>query len=360
MGVLIRRNKSLMNSYQSMELHHGAFFPNGNYTDNQSAIDGGLIKFHDSDDVSSLPEFQRPYGVPIEIDRSYLDLILNAKKLNISLDFSINTIYEFDRPKDVYGAVNVTGSFDRLALALGEFQRRLYNDKGQLEYGSDTDYFSTFKALVQKRNLDNGRVSQIHPKRYSQIYGTNPREQSEIGSGPILFPSLSVQYSEWNAGSEPESESEGGSYYVETSESYSQSTEKAGSFDAFVKAKSAFAANDVSISVCIDRVIITPTKVYAVPFIEGRVGVDLGAIFFILFSTNPPYTVGGTYDGPTDFLGEPSTVNVFGKPVTVYFYSNYSSTDPIFGGAFNSRLSPIITSSSSFDITKEEAYPDTP
>ncbi|MFN4909421.1 MAG: hypothetical protein ACK5H0_10370 [Bacteroidota bacterium] len=346
-----------MNSYQSMELHHGAFFPRGNYTDNQSAIDGGLIKFHDSDDVSSLPEFQGPYGVPIEIDRSYLDLILNAKKLNISLDFSINTIYEFDRPRDVYGAVNVTGSFDRLALALGEFPRAREYDEGQLEYGQDTPYFTFFKALVQKRNLDNGRVSQIHPKRYSQIFGSNPREQSEIGSGPILFPSLSVYYSEWNAGSEEEEEDR---YYVETSESYSQSTEKAGSFDAFVKAKSPFAANDVRISVCINRVIITPTKVYAVPFIEGRVGVDLGAIFFILFSTNPPDTVSGLYGGPLDFLGEPSTVNVFGKPVTVYFYSNYSSTDPIFGGAFNSRLSPIITSSSSFDITKEEAYPETP
>lgn len=363
-----------MNNYQSMELHHGAFFSNGHYTDiaeetpyqfvktNQSAVDAGLITFYDSDDVSSLPEFQGPYGVPIEIDRSYLDLILNAKKLNISLDFYISTSFAYPwaptEPKEVYGGVNVTGSFDRLRLGLGESLVDNPAYRGQLEYGSVGYSLFYLKALVQKRNLDGDRVSQIHPKRYSQIFGPNPQEQSEIDSGPILFPSLSVSYTQ----TVPFGTAEDPWPAVETSDSNSQSTEKAGSFVASAKAKSAFYSNEVSVSVRIDRVIITPTKVYIIPFIEGFLHVDAGTNFYVVFASDPEnyltYFGNYYYGQPPNFLQEPSTINFFGKSVPIFFFSNYPASDPNLGTLDVS--SPIITSSSSFDITKEEAYPDTP
>jgi hypothetical protein len=367
-----------MNNYQSMELHHGAFFSNGHYTDiaeetpyqfvktNQSAVDAGLIKFHDSDDVSSLPEFQGPYGVPIEIDRSYLDLILNAKKLNISLDFYISTSFAYPwdptEPKEVYGGVNVTGSFDRLRLGLGESLVDIPAYRGQLEYGSVGYSLFSLKALVQKRNLDGDRVSQIHPKRYSQIFGPNPQEQSEIDSGPILFPSLFVSYIEtvpFGGGVEDPWPA------VETSDSYSQSTEKAGSFVVSAKAKSAFYSNEVSVSVRIDRVIITPTKVYIKPVIGGYLFVDAGALFLVIFTSDPESLRGNNDywyyyppEKPFNFIQEPSTINFFGKSVPIFFISNYPAD--YYGLGTLDVSSPIITSSSSFDITKEEAYPDTP
>lgn len=345
-----------MNEYQSMELYHRAFYshafddllPNESFSleysqspdrkINQSAIGGGDIYFSDSEDIEKWGEGG------IEIDKSYLDLILNTEEWEVAADYNLTVNL-------TYGSAAFSGSvrgfFDEAEIYTGTN----FESGGQL-YGEG--------AYFGKRSMGNGKVSQIDnlfnvktSGRYDyslyNIYFGKPRK-------PRIFPELKFD-AVYNFDFEQTS----------SSGALDGEDEKAGNFTSTCSCtRSSFdllpAGFDIDLSV--NRVVITPTKVYIWVNISGSAIYDAFDIMGLQISDTPLTGVVSGTEGPYAQEYIPfgsSTLKFFGEDITVYFASNYyiyaDGSEDYFSDFVRSSFISCSCEGTSFDVKKVGGNP---
>jgi hypothetical protein len=405
-----------MNEYQSMEMHHGAVdvrYPPresgssyGKVFD-ESAFHGGGIAFIDNEDISFYVDKFKPHfnysnddtgpeiiypvldrlddeigaifstnfaylgrhlGPPVEIDLKYLNMLLNAKKLKASVSFDFSFTAENDLAtsftSNVTSTGTIEGSFDRLELEiltdlttsdneLAHFARRYRRDisskVAQLNPLSSTEFPSEINEYATESYGGGTGGSDSYPT----YFGLREFEHSLPHALPRLIFLEDVRL----LNIEDINFDDNYSYSYAVSESdvksgnYSVSYNVTGNY--YLWSSHAFG---------VGFFVVTPTKVYAFPHINGRIALDdwgIGIGYTSIYSeTYPAYPVG--YEGAG--VGEGginlppvavSTMNFLGVSIPIYFYhlaQNYFGTGPL------NEYPTASCAGTSFDISVEEEY----
>ena len=414
-----------MNEYQSMEMHHGATsrvyasYVDG-WPDNipswsqpphntgeygarikrfdGSAFSGGHIAFIDNEDISfytdklkarfsaseaaATPPYIDPFplgwvgytngylhgfGPPVEIDCKYLNMILGAKKLKVSvgLDFTASTDYKALYPEytgpDYTATLTGTleGAFDGLGFALRDSFFDDYSEEGELRYAAawyrrdisskaaQLNPLNQLETISEYASYDaNGSVT--HPIPTSGNLASLLYNMSGYSSTRRTLPSVgfSVQTNLINKDG-PMSRDYSASGGNEKSGDYSVDVNVSGNFELL---------SDYSYGV--GFIVVTPTKVYAFPNISGWLHTDTEAsgIRFtaVQSDTYPTYQKYYGEGGSIPPLGQ-STMTFLGASVPIYFYYYDGLEDPE-----NWDKNPFVTYTAScggsFDISVQEGY----
>ena len=394
-----------MNEYQSMEMHHGAVdvrYPPresgssyGKVFD-ESAFHGGGIAFIDNEDISFYVDKFKPHfnygdadtdpeviypvftgsenlggifgggsaylghclGPPVEIDLKYLNMLLNAKKLKASVSFNFSSTAENDYfTSNVTSTGTIEGSFDMLELEiltdftdpdkeLGHFARRYRRDisskVAQLNPLSSPEF--------------DGEINEYATESYgggtgeSDAYPTYFRLREFKHSLPHALPRLTFIEDVALYNIEDINFDDNYSYSYAVSESDVKSGNYSVSYDVtgnhYLWSSHSFG---------VGFILVTPTKVYAFPHINGRIAHETGGIGIgytsIHSETYPAYSY---YDESSINLPPVavSTMNFFGVSIPIYFYylvTNYAGTGPL-------KEYPTATCAGSFDISVEEEW----
>jgi hypothetical protein len=360
-----------MNEYQSIELHHWAsktFYDSYSgdppYLDpvdfNGSAFSGGQIAFIEDENISFYEaELKEKYGPPVEVDREYLNMILDKKKLKVSLDIDS----EFDvgdlTPNTVTG--NLEGSFDCCDIYIisdhldvvnegAAWCRRDISSKvAQLNpKGDNGSLYDTLQGIY----FDDSSV----PLDELGLYGWGI-EDLNINVGGVLRPQM-LPTAMWSANHDAQRyDPYTGITTIVPLENYSMSNsnELSGNytFNASIHTETwAFAG----VGCAVGFIVVTPTKVYAFPNVGGAFGDPNEGVTTLFTSietdTYPAYNT-EDYLIPISFPSyASSTMTFLGVEIPVYFYHpSGDSTGPTFGEY--EGLSLIGTS---FDVSVEEAW----
>jgi hypothetical protein len=397
-----------MNEYQSMEMHHGAvdvlypprdFDLYGPVTDgglfDKSAFHGGGIAFIDNEDISFYEDKFKPHftygdaddspeiiypvfagsgnlgkifgvgsaylghslGPPVEVDRKYLNMLLNAKKLKASVSFDFSSAAENDDyTSNATSTGTIEGSFDKLELEiitdistsdneLGHFARRYRRDisskAAQLNPLSATDS-GINEYATESYGLPSGE-SDAYPTYFQlrefehSLPHALPRliflEDVHLANVDDLDPNDNYSHSY----AVSESDVKSGNYsvsYTVTGNNYLWSSHSFG----------------------VGFFVVTPTKVYAFPHVNGRIAHDEGGIGIgytsIYSETYPAYS----YNAENSINLPPvatSAMNFFGVSIPIYFYylvPNYTLNGPV------TVYTTASCAGTSFDISVEEEY----
>jgi hypothetical protein len=408
-----------MNEYQSMEMHHGAVdvlypprFESGSHHGklfDESAFHGGGIAFIDNENISFYVDKFKPHfeygdadtdpeviypvftgsynlgeifptgsaylghclGPPVEIDKKYLNMLLNAKKLKASVSFNFSTTAENPFNSFTSNATStgtIEGSFDKLELEiltdlsdpnnrLGHFARRYRRDisskVAQLNPLSSPEF--------------NGEINEYATESYaisaggtggSDSYPTYFRLREFEQSLPHALPRLTfMEDVRLYKIEDINNYDDNHSYSYDVSESDVKSGNYSVSYDV---TGNMFLSSSHSFGV--GFILVTPTKVYAFPHINGRIAPDVGRFGIgytsIYSETYPAYYTG--WAGETnvgDSINLPpvavSTMNFFGVNIPIYFYylvTNYDVTGPA------AEYPTASCAGTSFDISVEEEW----
>lgn len=383
-----------MDEYQSIELHHWAartFYDS--YDDsippfifakdfNESSFSGGQIAFIDNEDISLYEDkLKEKYGPPVDIDRKYLPMILNTKKLKVSLNINAQFTVE-ETPSTISGKLE--GSFDSCDVFVDS-----YFDNSYYDYS----YNYPLEGAAWSRRDISSKVAQLNPNadtvsyfNTSPSYGgdyqevtTMPIEDfydypflyshswdlivSGVSAGidvrPLMFPKASVSASHWSQGYilNPETGTYEDQFVQMDNYSKSNSNELSGNYTFNMSISSDYFAQTF-LRCSIGFVVVTPTKVHAFPNVYGVLLGDDEAAGAGFTSVNAD-----TY--PADDVGEDpsfpdlaylpsyasSPIMFFGKSIPIYFYER----QVVDGVPFNT-YSGLSLAGTSFDISVEEEY----
>jgi hypothetical protein len=408
-----------MNEYQSMEMHHGAvdvLYPprfelgsaDGKVFD-ESAFHGGGIAFIDNENISFYVDKFKPHfnygdadtdpeviypvftgsenlggifgggsaylghslGPPVEIDLKYLNMLLNAKKLKASVSFDFSSTAENTVPtsftSNVTSTGTIEGSFDKLELeiitdlsdpdtGLGHFARRYRRDISS--------------KLAQLNPLSSpefaGEINEYATESYaasaggaggSDSYPTYFRLREFKHSLPHALPRLTFIEDVRFFNIEDINYDDNYSYSYAVSESDVKSGNYSVGYDV--------TGNNYlwsSHSFGVGFILVTPTKVYAFPHINGRIAHENGGIGIgytsIYSETYPAYSQG--YEGEGENEGSinlppvaVSTMNFLGVSIPIYFY--YLAMNDAGTGPFK-EYPTASCAGTSFDISVEEEW----
>jgi hypothetical protein len=397
-----------MNEYQSMEMHHGAvntFYPpkkqfiypyddlNGKQFD-ESAFSGGNIAFIDNEDISFYVNKFKPYfskadflddpnaianynlrgagydfnygsinfwnflGPPVEIDRKYLNMILNAKKLKASV--SINTEFDenfiFTDNGYFTSTTTIEGSFDALDLLISD---EFLEVDTALEHEADwyRRDISSKAAQLNPLSLPETVSEYSSSSRNNQITHPVPDDSfiaAKFSSiNRYVLPRFAF-FSSTYVGPLYEQEDRTVNYSV------SEGNEKSGNYSVnHTVTGQALAHEEHNFGV--GFIVVTPTKVYAFPHINGFVqdeagtyGLDYTAVYS---ETYPTYTQFVQQDDISLPPVSTSTITFLGVSIPIYFYAPYSNAIQ-FPYIPTGPQSDTYTASlaGSFDISVEEEY----
>jgi hypothetical protein len=313
----------------------------------------GHIEFSDDEDISEYTEiYAKLYGDPIELDSSYLDMVSNSKKLTVSCSwggsaeintkttsFSANIEGDFDAANFVTPSV-----FDPEAGYLSTVKKDRSSRASQLNhdllYGSfksNTGIILEGETPLNTGFYDNYYFYYIIPiADYEQLTGTPlPRIQFRIDSS---------------------SSQAGTSYGETTSLDYSASctSQKGGS--ASVSFTSSVTMDppkhypiygeSLELIVGVATIVVTPTKIYAWPFLSGTIA---DPMIIISSVSDPDFISGlGIGEGPYEKVGD-FPFNFLGVNITGFVYKSN-------GPFYVNTVVQSVSFGGSFNITKEEEY----
>jgi hypothetical protein len=359
-----------MNEYQSIEMHHWAsqtFYDSYSgdppsldpVNFNGSAFSGGQIAFIEDEDISFYEaELKEKYGPPVDIDRKYLSMILDKKKLKVSLD--INSEFDAGEPSTIIGKLE--GSFDCCDIYI---------------YSS---FYEIFKGAAWCRRDISSRAAQLNPKGDNgSLFDTGqggdfdgssvPLDEldpfsfgnvdgiSIINSGGVLRPQM-LPTAVWSAAHE------GQQFDPETGEpisvpldnfSMSNSNELSGNYIYNASVYSDYYAV-AGVGCAVGFIVVTPTKVYAFPNVGGLLQADddaIGVLFTSVETDTYPAFNTEDYSIPISFPSyASSTMTFLGVEIPIYFYyPEGDSTGPTF-----EEYEGLSLIGTSFDISVEEEY----
>jgi hypothetical protein len=400
-----------------MEMHHGAVdvlypprFESGSYYGkvfDESAFHGGGIAFIDNEDISFYVDKFKPHfeygdadtdpeviypvftgsenlgeifgggsaylghylGPPVEIDLKYLNMLLNAKKLKASVSFNFS-----------FTAENPTGGFTSNVTSTGTIEGSF--DKLELEIITDlTDPDTGLGHFARRYRRDiSSKVAQLNPLSSPEFageineYATESYAASAGGTGgsdayptyfglrdfsnslPHALPRLTFIEDVRFLNIEDLNYDDNYSYSYDVSESDVKSGNYSVSYDV---TGNYYLCSSHSFGV--GFFVVTPTKVYAFPHINGRIALDetgVGIGYTSIYSeTYPAYPSG--YEGEAVFqpINLPpvavSTMNFLGVSIPIYFYylaTNYAGTGPF------KEYPTASCAGTSFDISVEEEW----
>jgi hypothetical protein len=403
-----------MNEYQSMEMHHGAVdvrYPPresgssyGKVFD-ESAFHGGGIAFIDNEDISFYldkfkPHFEysnddtgpdiiypvfdrlddelgsifytnyaylgRHLGPPVEIDLKYLNMLLNAKKLKASVSFNFSSTAENTVPisftSNATSTGTIEGSFDMLEL---EILTDLSTSDNELAHFARRYRRDISSKVAQLNPLSSpefdGEINEYATESYgggtggSDSYPTHFQLRDFSNSLPHALPRLIFL--------EDVRLHNGEDFYYNDNYSYSYAVSetdvKSGNYSVSYNVTGNFALR-ASHSFGVGFFVVTPTKVYAFPHINGRIAHDtfgVGIGYTSIYSeTYPAYYAGYEGEGNADTINLPpvavSTMDFLGVSIPIYFYylaTNDAGTGPL-------KEYPTATCAGSFDISVEEEW----
>jgi len=359
-----------MNEYQSIEMHHWASqtlydsysgdppsLDPENF--NRSAFSGGQIAFIEDENISFYEaEFKEKYGPPVDIDRKYLSMILDKKKLKVSLD--INSEFNAGEPSTITGKLE--GSFDCCDIYI---------------YSSFYDII--FKGAAWCRRDISSRAAQLNPKGDNgSFFDTqigadfdgssvpldelDPFSWGNIGQGVqniggSLIPQM-LPTAVWSAAHEAmQFDPETGETIIVPLVNYStsNSNELSGNYIYNASVYSDYYAV-AAIECVVGFIVVTPTKVYAFPSVNGGFVADDDAIGVPFTSVETDTYPALNTEDPSTPISFPSyassTMTFLGVEIPIYFYyPEGDSTGPTL--ETYEGLSLIGTS---FDISVEEEY----
>jgi hypothetical protein len=400
-----------MNEYQSIEMHHGAvntFYPpkkefifpynylNGKQFE-ESAFSGGNIAFIDNEDISFYVNKFKPYfseadfyddpnaianynlsgvgydtnygniefrnflGPPVEIDRKYLNMILNAKKLKASV--SINTEFDDNFSYTDFGhftsETTIEGSFDALDLYISD---AFY----------DEDPYDTFlghKADWYRRDISS-KAAQLNPlalpetvseysssSRNNEI--THPLPDDGLIADKFSFMSRYVlpRFAFYSYIYVFDPTDGGGDQTINYS--VSEGNEKSGNYSVDYTVTGQSISNEGH-NFGVGFVVVTPTKVYAFPHINGYVQSESGSYglhYTAVYSETYPTFQQFQYSNDISLPPvSTSTITFLGVSIPIYFYAVYSDadySDPPTGPESDTYTASL---AGSFDILVEEEW----
>jgi hypothetical protein len=407
-----------MNEYQSMEMHHGAVdvrYPPresgssyGKVFD-ESAFHGGGIAFIDTEDISFYLDKFKPHfeygdddtdpeviypvftgsenlgeifgggsaylghclGPPVEIDLKYLNMLLNAKKLKASVNFNFSSTAENDWPtiftSNATSTGTIEGSFDKLELEI-------------ISDFSDPDKELGHFARRYRRDISS-KVAQLNPLSSPEFageineYATESYAASAGGTGgsdayPTYFGLREFKHSLPHALPRLTFIEDVSLYNIEDinyddnylySYDVSESDVKSGNYSvSYDVTGNSYLWSSHSFGV--GFFVVTPTKVYAFPHINGRIAHETGGVGIgytsIYSETYPAYSPDYVFEGEDESSTNlppvaVSTMNFFGVSIPIYFYylvANYAGTGPF------TEYPTASCAGSSFDVSVEEEW----
>lgn len=383
-----------MDEYQSIELHrwashtYYASYYDSSPTDNNppiivgqefngSAFSGGQIAFIDNEDISLYEDkLKAKYAPPVDIDRKYLPMILNTKKLKVSLD----VVAQFNgglNPCTVSGKLE--GSFDSCDVFVRSRYDNSYYDEGEYDYPLEGAAWSrrdiSSKAAQLNPNADTVSYFQTSPvgdnqqlevitmsrRDFEQKYSSSwdlivAGISSEPDVRPLMFPkaTVSASHDSWAYVPNPET----GIYEDRSAQldnySKSNSNELSGNYTFNMSITSEYYAQ-IFLRCSIGFVVVTPTKVHAFPNVYGILLGDDEAAGVGLTSVKADTYPANDYGEATDFAYLPSyassPIMFFGKSIPIYFYERQ-----VYDGVPINTYSGLSLAGTSFDISVEEEY----
>jgi hypothetical protein len=327
---------------------------------NRSAFSGGQIAFIEDENISFYEaKLKEKYGPPVEVDREYLNMILDKKKLKVSLD--INSEFSAGELSTIIGKLE--GSFDccdtyiysgfndvvyegaawcRRDISSKAAQLNPKGDNGSLFDTQNDVYFdgSSFP------------LDELAPFRWGIINPVSTRNGSR-SLRPQMLPTVV-----WSAAHEgQQSDPETGELIIVPLDNYStsNSNELSGNYTFNASVYSDYYAA-AAVGCAVGFIVVTPTKVYAFPNVNGFLLADDNAIGVLFTSvetdTYPALNLEG-YLIPISFPPyASSTMTFLGVEIPIYFY--YPEGDST--GPTPETYEGLSLIGTSFDILVEEDY----
>jgi hypothetical protein len=389
-----------MNEYQSIELHHGAssryyrviydeglspaieYGDEALYSFDTSVFSGGHIAFIDDEDISFYEDNLRfsfdldgaPYvladslswvgfhsgavsgfGPPVEIDRKYLPMILGAKKLktSVNLNFSASTVYGYADDESATLTGTVEGSFDGLDLSI-------YDTFLDYNWTDPSTTRITHEAAWYRRDISSkaAQLNSLDQLKTMSEYASYDKDGSVThplpATGPLLWLPYRMLSSAKHAlprmrlrvGVDLLTHPSGRSYEA------SGETAKSGNYSGNINVSGDFELISEH-GFGVGFIVVTPTKVYAFPQVNGWLHTDSaasGIYFTAVYSETYPHNYGGSLPP----LGS-STMTFLGAQIPIYFY--YYDVEYDDSGSFIPFMDYTAScEGTSFDISIEEDY----
>jgi hypothetical protein len=299
-------------------------------------------------------------GPPVEIDRKYLNMILNAKKLKASV--SINTEFDenfiFTDNNYFTSTTTIEGSFDSLILFISD---ELYDEVVEdTFFGHEADWYrrdiSSKAAQLNPLSLTKTISEYSSSSRNNEITHPFPDNSLYVNSFSYMnryvlprFDFRSLAFVGLFGGGEDT-----------INYSVTEGNEKSGNYSVdYTATGQAIPLEGHNFGV--GFIVVTPTKVYAFPHINGYAASDSGT-----YGLNYTAVYSETYPTVTQFVYRDdislppvstSTITFLGVSIPIYFYAAYS--DAIYppyiatGPESNTYTASL---AGSFDISVEEDY----